>query len=186
MALKLSPARILDFDIENRPLSYWCPDRPSAEITAIAWSWIGTQRIHCVLLGESTLEEMLGRFMEEYNFADIVTGHYILRHDLPIVNGALLELGLPTMQQKMVSDTKCHLVKRADLPVSQEALAAYLGVTAPKIQMTQADWREANRLTPKGLKKTRVRVTADVRQNKEMREKLIERRLLHGPEVWTP
>jgi len=34
-----SKQRILDFDIENRPLSYWIPDQPTAEITAIAWAW---------------------------------------------------------------------------------------------------------------------------------------------------
>jgi hypothetical protein len=42
--------RILDFDIENRPLSYWVPDRPSAEITAIAAGWVDVKRVECWML----------------------------------------------------------------------------------------------------------------------------------------
>jgi hypothetical protein len=32
-----------------------------------------------------------------YNAADIVTGHYIKKFDLPILNGALFEHGLPLL-----------------------------------------------------------------------------------------
>lgn len=200
MSYRLSGARILDFDIENRPLSYWVPDRPSAEVTAIAWSWVGERRVHCALLGVHSapapyygdfdvydnVAAILEAFVEAYNEADLVTGHYITRHDLPIINGALIENGLPILGQKLVSDTKTHLVKRQDLPASQEALAAYLDVRAPKVQMTQADWREANRLTPDGLTKTHKRVAGDVKQHKQMRAELINRGLLKGPTVWRP
>lgn len=182
----ISTARILDFDIENRPLSYWCADRPSADITAIAWSWIGEKQIHCYLLGEVDQIEILLAFCDAYAQADMVTGHYIRKHDLPIVNGALIENGMDILGQKLTSDTKMDLVKRQDLPVSQEALAAYLGVKAPKIQMTQADWRSANRLEPAGLERTRKRVVRDVRQHKEMRAALISRGLLKAPKLWTP
>jgi hypothetical protein len=198
MTYRLSGARILDFDIENRPLSYWVPDRPSAEITSIAWSWNGTREVVCMLLGThngetehgglivDSVAAILKGFVDAYDEADIVTGHYITRHDLPIINGALIENGLPILEQKMVSDTKTHLVKRQDLPVSQEALAAYLGTRAPKVQMTQADWRDANRLTVTGLERTYKRVVGDVRQHKQMRLELIRRGLLRAPEVWKP
>lgn len=182
----LSTARILDFDIENRPLSYWCADRPSADVTSIAWSWIGESKITCMLLGEVSQYEILKTFSEVFAQADMVTGHYIRRHDLPIVNGALIELGMAILGQKLSSDTKMDLVKRQDLPVSQEALAAYLGVKAPKIQMTQADWRSANRLTKSGLERTRRRVVGDVKQHKEMRAELLRRGLLKAPKLWTP
>ena len=33
--------RVLDFDIENRPLSYWVPDMPTCDITSIASAWVG-------------------------------------------------------------------------------------------------------------------------------------------------
>ena len=48
--MQLSSARVLHFDLENRPLSYWCDDRPSAEVTAIAWSWADESKVHCWLL----------------------------------------------------------------------------------------------------------------------------------------
>jgi hypothetical protein len=200
---RLSGARILDFDIENRPLSYWVPDRPSAEITAIAWSFEGERNYTCALLGDRanysdelwdkpglivfpSVAAILEAFVGAYNQADIVTGHYIRRHDLPIINGALIENGLPILEQKLTSDTKIDLVRKQDLPVSQEALAAYLGIKAPKVQMTQADWRDANRLTETGLARTYKRVVGDIRQHKQMRAELIRRGLVRAPKMWRP
>jgi hypothetical protein len=37
MTIERKQRRILDFDIENRPLSYWVPDMPTADITSISW-----------------------------------------------------------------------------------------------------------------------------------------------------
>src|SRR6185436_10157697 len=89
--------KVLDFDIENRPLSYWIPDgKPTAEITAIASCWADDPESMVVhLLGQDDPELMLQFFVNRYNKADIVTGHYIRVHDLPIINGALMEFGLP-------------------------------------------------------------------------------------------
>jgi hypothetical protein len=183
--------RILDFDIENRPLSYWIPDRPSAEVTAIAWKFVNERsRVQCRLL--YPLDDAVARivmlysFVNAYNEADLVMGHYIRRHDLPILNGALLELGMPSLSEKMTIDTKLDLLREKDMPVSQENLAAMLGVKSPKIHMTQSDWRDANRLTPTGLKKTERRVTADVRQNIEMYFRLLELGWLTKPKMWRP
>lgn len=201
MPYALSGARILSFDIENRPLSYWTPDRPSAEITAIAWSFVGESQVRCALLGDragysddlysratvyDAVPGILEEFVEAYNAADIVTGHYIRRHDLPIINGALIENGLPILEQKLTSDTKLDLVRKADLPVSQEALTAYLEIKAPKIHMTQHDWRDANRLTETGLARTYKRVVGDIKQHKAMRAELLRRGLLKSPKVWRP
>ena len=145
--------RILDFDIENRPLSYWIPDRPTAEITAIAWCFDGEPKsMECWLLGRDDPKRMLERFCEVYAEAGMVTGHYIRKHDLPIINGALMEFGLPGLTEKLTCDTKLDMVKKADIPATQEHLSQMFGVRAAKYHMTQAMWREANRLTPDGLK----------------------------------
>lgn len=178
-------SRILDFDIENRPLSYWIPMRPSAEITAIAACWADDPlTMRCWLLGRDDPIDMLKEFLEMYDTANMVTGHYILMHDLPIINGANIENGLPPLGPKMVQDTKIHLVREHDLPVAQENLAAMMGVRAKKMHMTQQNWREANRLTPKGLALTEKRVTNDVLQHMEMRKRLVKRGLLTSPTVW--
>lgn len=186
--------RVLDFDIENRPLSYWQPDRPTAEVTAIASCWIERDQygdfvfgsMQADLLGEVSLEVMLENFVERYNEADMVTGHYIRNHDLPIINGALYELGLPLLSQKLTCDTKNDMFKKADIPATQEYLIEVLGVDAQKFHMTQADWREANRLSPVGLAKTRERVTSDVRGHILMRDAMLKHGMLRPPTAWNP
>lgn len=180
--------RILDFDIENRPLAYLGADFTTAEITAIAAGWAadGAQSIQAWLLGEVDPVEMLERFRALYDEADLVTGHYILMHDLPVINGAMLEYGLPPLAEKLVSDTKVHLVNRRHMSASQENLSAMLGVPAVKIHMSNAAWREANRLTPAGLTLTHTRVVGDVVQHLALRRALIERGYLGAPTVWRP
>lgn len=116
----------------------------------------------------------------------MVTGHYIRKHDLPHINAAMAEFGLGPLSSKLVSDTKEDLVKWKGLPKNQEYLSALMGTRQQKVAMTQADWREANRLTPEGLVKTRKRVTSDVIGNIQMRKQLIKKGLLKAPRIWTP
>ncbi len=180
------PLKILDFDIENRPLAYLGADFTTAEITAIAVSWVGEPQVYVWLLGINLYEAMLEGFRTFYDEADVVTGHYVLHHDLPVINGALLECGEPPLAAKLVSDTKVHLIKRRHISASQEALAGMFGLSAGKHHMTNPMWREANRLTPEGIEQTRKRVTHDVVQHKALREKLVELNALRPPTVWKP
>ena len=186
IAVKWPRLRVLDFDIENRPLSYMGEDYTSGEVTAIAWQFVGESRGRCVLLGRETPHEMLEAFDEAYSQADLVTGHYIRKHDLPIISGALLEGGLPPLLPKLTQDTKLDLIKHKYLSASQESLAEMLEVPFPKVHMTQPGWREANRLTPEGIKKTAARVIGDVRQHIAMRAKLLACGALGPPKIWRP
>lgn len=95
--------KILDFDIENRPLAYLGMDYTSAEITAIGAAWHGTTAVRVWLLGRDDPAEMLAEFREWYDAADVVTGHYIREHDLPVINGAMLEYELPPLDAKLTS-----------------------------------------------------------------------------------
>jgi hypothetical protein len=185
--------KLLDFDIENRPLSYWVPDMPTAEITAIASCWADDpDSMQVDLLGEMPGRDLLERFCERYVEADIVTGHYIRKHDLPIINAMLMEEGLPLLGSKMTVDTKLDMMKKADLPATQEFLLETLGVCDAdgnrlvKFHMSQTDWREANRLTPAGLRKTKERVASDVYGHMRLRLAMVERGMLRGPSVWNP
>jgi hypothetical protein len=121
---------ILHFDIENRPLSYWA-DRPSAEVTAIAWSWADSNDVLVALLEHGRLFGFKG-FLRAYAEADMVSGHYIRKHDLPIINGALIDNGWDVLPPKLTSDTKTDMVKKGDLPASQEALCAYFNIPPQK------------------------------------------------------
>jgi hypothetical protein len=186
---KLVPAqklKILDFDIENRPLSYLGMDFTTSEVTAIAASWVGKREVFSWFLGVDDPAQILTEFVELFDEADIVTGHYIRRHDLPIINGALIEMGMPTLSKKLVSDTKTDLVTRKGISASQESLADVLGVRSPKYHMTQFKWRAANRLTPEGIAEARRRVIGDIRQHKQLRKLLIERGYLAAPSLWKP
>lgn len=180
--------RVLDFDLENRPLSYLGQDFTTAEITAIAWCFDGEPKtMRCVLLGRDDPRLMLDLFRAAYNAADMVTGHYIRMHDLPILNGAMVELGLPCLDEKLTCDTKLDLVKKGPvISASQENLCAMLGLAAPKVHMNTVLWREANRLTDKGLKLTAARAIGDVIQHMQLRKALLARDLLSAPKIWRP
>jgi len=179
--------RILDFDIENRPLSYWIPDEPTAEITAIASCWADSPRTMQVdLLGVTEPITMLENFVARYNEADIVTGHYIRKHDLPIINGALMEYGMPKLLPKLTCDTRIDMYKKGSIPATQEYLLALFGLPYQKIHMTQQDWREGNRLTPQGIKGTKERVVSDVLGHMELRKYMVDNHLLSAPKMWRP
>lgn len=180
------PMRILDFDVEARPLHWISGDYVSKEITAIAWAWVDQpEDMTCYLLGESDPVTMLLAFREAYCKADMVTGHFIRGYDLPMINGALTEYGLPVLPDRLSQDTKLDLVRRAGLSGSQENLGAMLKLEHPKVKMDQAKWRDANRLTPEGLALARERACGDVKQHIELRKRLLELNYLASPKIWS-
>ena len=177
--------RILDFDVEARPLHWISGDYVSKEITAMAWAWTDMPDVvTCYLLGETEPDMMLRAFLVAYDAADMVTGHFIRGYDLPMVNGALTEYGLPALGDKLSHDTKLDLVRRQGLSGSQENLGAMLRLEHRKVPMNQATWRTANRLTPEGLALVQQRVVGDVQQHIEMRQRLLELGYLGPPKVW--
>ena len=179
--------RILDFDIENRPLAYWYDGMTTAEVTAIAACWMDqptTMRVW--LLGRQKPKAILEGFRRMYNQADLVTGHYIRRHDLPIINGGMLEAGLPPLEPKLTCDTKLDLVKRKDLSASLEELGEMRGLTVKKQHMSNHAWREANRLKPSGIQQARERATSDVILHMEVFKQLRDGGYLGDPKVWRP
>lgn len=185
IAIRTRPLRILDFDVEARPLHWISSDYVSKEITAIAWQWIGSEEPPtALLLGEVDPVEMLKAFLAVYQQADLVTGHYIRGYDLPMVCGALSEYQLPMLGKKMTQDTKIDLVRRQGLSSSQENLGAMLGLAHPKVKMDQTKWRSANRLQPEGMAAARERVIGDVLQHIEMRQRLLELGYLGSPKLW--
>jgi hypothetical protein len=177
--------RILDFDVEARPLHWISGDYVSKEITAIAWAWTDQPAdVTCLLLGESDPIAMLRAFCDAYRQADMVTGHFIRGYDLPMVNGALTEYQLPTLGDKLSHDTKLDLVRRQGLSGSQENLGVMLGLEREKVKMDQKKWRDANRLTPEGIALARTRCVGDVQQHIEMRRRLLELGYLGAPVMW--
>ena len=185
LVVRSRPMRVLDFDIENRPLSYLGSDFTTAEVTAIAWAWCDQpDDVTVYLLGETDLPQILRSFRAAFDAADMVTGHYIKGHDLPMLNGALMECRMPPLPDKLVQDTKLDLMRAKGLSLSQESLGAMFRLDHGKVTMNQSKWRAANRLTPEGLAEVRQRVTGDVRQHMELRKELLALGYLGAPVMW--
>ena len=183
--------RVLDFDIEVRPLSWYGGDWVTKEPTAIAWAWIEDGKatngeVHMLSHRKGSGKRMLSAFREAYDEADMVCGHYIRGFDLPTLQWGYAEYRLPLLTEKLTHDTKGDLIKMQGLSKSQENLASALGIASPKVGMSMNDWRQANRLTPIGLELVEERVVADVVQNIEMRAELIRLGWLGAPRLWTP
>jgi hypothetical protein len=200
MSMVIPAALILDFDIETRPLSYtgW---GNTDEITSIACSWVGSDVVYFLGLpagmktdGEYAVATvmMLSTFVDMYDKADIVTGHYIRNFDLPKINGALLENGMPALSAKLTSDTKNDLVKFSGLSKSQENLGLLLSkfnsgeYLGRKEHVAQMDWRQVNRLTVEGIEENKRRVIGDVRQHKQLRQALLDSKMLRAAKTWRP
>ncbi len=96
----------------------------------------------------------------------------------------MVEYDLPELPRKMTCDTKNDLIGFKGISKSQESLAAMFGLERPKIHMNQEDWREANRLTRKGLTRTEERVVGDIFQHEQLRAALLDRDLLLPPRPW--
>lgn len=176
--------RILDMDIECRPLSWYGGDFVTRDIIAIACRFIDEPATYVWTLGSDTPADMLFEFREQYDRADMVTGHFIRGYDLPTINAAMAEYGMAPLSDKLAHDTKLDLKKMTGLSKSQENLAAMLNLRHPKVQMSQADWRAAGRLTPEGLIELRTRVLGDVVQHIELRAALMAADLLGPPRMW--
>lgn len=179
--------RKLFWDIENRPLSYWYDGNPTAQVTAIAWA-LDDGPVYAELLTKrmESNKRMLREFSKAYAAADILIGHNIRRHDLPIALGALIEMHLEPIGPKLTQDTLRDLPRWKDIPKSLEYLGAWLGIDDGKEHMTQAQWRRANRLEPDGIEETRRRVESDVMLTRDVYNALMEKKLLKRPRMWRP
>jgi hypothetical protein len=179
--------RVLDFDTECRPMHYseW---RDESQITAIAWGWVGETRVEHEILEQDLSNEraMHERFLAAYQEADLVTGHFLTRHDLPLLNDHCMRFGWSLLQPKLVQDTKTLLPRVRGLGLSQENLATLYELDAKKHHMNGRKWAVSNTLSPEGREEARKRVVGDVRQHRKLRAALLERGYLRAPKVWTP
>lgn len=188
--------RILDFDLENRPLAYWYDGETTSEITAFGWKWTDERHVQTMLLrpdgdfvsdeGAVIPREMAYQlFAAELASAGLVFGHNIRRHDLPMLNAGLLRLELPPLRPMLTSDTCRDLPKRGGLSYSLENMVAMYGIKGSKYTMSQPMWEDANRLTDGGVALARKRVSSDVILQERLRAKLLDLRLLGAPRVWS-
>lgn len=189
-----SRLKILDFDVECRPMSWYGGDFNTKEITAIAWGWADRPKTKVWLLEPALTWDThqykkrtgLEKFIADYEKAEMVTGHYIRGFDLPLINAACFRLGLRPLAPKLTEDTKGDLMKMSGLSKAQQNMAAYMDLVHEKQIMNTHLWEVANALVAEGRKETRRRVVGDVDQHKEFRGALASRWALARPKVWYP
>lgn len=174
--------RILDFDIETRATGFGDPQWVPQEITAIAWSWVGDEKIQCRLRCNGA-RKMLAGFRRNYDGADVLVGHNIRKFDLPTLNAEYLRFGLEPLGPKMTQDTLRDIVRTKGMKRDQDNLAKFFGV-GEKLTLSWQDWQDA--YNEKGWPQVRARVVSDVEQNKRMRVEMIGRGWLRPPRVWAP
>lgn len=195
---KVGSRPVVCFDLENRPLAYWYDGQTTSEITAFGWKVLGQGKVHTMLLrpdgsfdfdGRTTLSdrEAYHYFSREVlGLAGLVFGHNIRRHDLPILNAALLRREMVPLPRLLTQDTLRDYPKRKDMSASLENLAAMYGLGGKKYSMSQPMWEQANRLTDAGVELARRRVASDVLLQERLRDRLLGLGLLKSPSAWAP
>lgn len=191
------PARALCFDLENMGGAYWYDGNMTAIITAIGWKWSDEKPVRTLLLrhdrlwedddgGTMTKAAALTLFVGEMSAADLVYGHNIRKHDLPMLNSHLQREQLPQLPELRTTDTLKDIPKRGGMSASLENLVSMYGIKGKKFKMSQHDWEVANELQDEGRALSRKRVASDVVLQERLRAKLSELAILRTPRTWKP
>ena len=186
-APELRDAKILDFDIEALAAGYadpaWVPDK----ITCCAWSWVGSDKVEATICDKEGFfsrkrrAKMLTPLIAAMNEADILTGHNILRYDLPVIQAECFRLGLPPVGPFLVQDT-ILMRKTKGFKKGQDNLGKLLDSLQQKESMDWEAWDQA--YEEHGWAKVISRCKTDVIQHKQIREEMIARGWLRPLRAW--
>ena len=177
-----TPKRILDWDVETIAAGFADPNWVPQFITVVAWSWVGSDEVHAhTRLGSR--DEMLKEIRHLVSSADMVTGHNMLRFDLPILQSELLRNGFASLPPVLVQDT-IKLVKTKGFKKGQDNLSTLLRVPAGKMALSWQEWQDA--YDEEDWQTVVDRCKGDVVQHKLMRAEMLERGWLKPPVLWKP
>lgn len=174
--------RTLDFDIETVAAGFGDPEWVPQKVTALAWSWCDEEEVH-VRTRLDGHEQMLDGFLEVYDEAAVVTGHNLLRFDLPILNAELLRSGYPPLGAKLVQDTM-RIVRTKGFKKGQDNILTLLDAPVQKLAMNWQEWQDA--YEEPGWETVIERVRSDVQGHKLMRREMIARGWLKPAVMWRP
>ncbi len=182
--------RIIDFDIETIAAGFADPDWVPQKITCVAWSWIGEEEVEVRVCGATGLfgnpkrrARMLKPLLTAINEADMLTGHNIIRFDLPVLNAECLRLGFPSLPAKKVEDTM-RLVRTKGFKKGQDNIGRLLRVPAEKMSLDWQAWQDA--YDEKGWETIKERCVSDIVQHKMIREEMRLKGWLQPPIIWRP
>ena len=187
LPLPSKPSRVLDFDIETVAAGFadpqWVPNR------AVCWSYCWTDEKEAKVSAlpvrdfydHEARRAFLNPLFDMIAEADVLTGHNIIRFDLPVLNAECLLLGLPTIGAKLVQDT-IRLPKSKGFKKGQDNVSHALGVKEEKMPLSWAKWEAA--YAEPDLTTIKERCASDVLMHIQMRQKMIERGILGAPRMW--
>lgn len=181
--------RILDFDLETLAAGFADPDWVPQKVMVCAWSFVGEDKVHVTDCGKRGFFDapprvkMLKPLLDAINEADMLTGHNLIRFDLPVLNSECMRLGLPTLKPILVQDTM-RLKRSKGFKKGQDNLSELLDVPIKKQAMSWQEWWQA--YEENGWALARSRASSDVAAHKLMRVALIERNWLKPPIYWRP
>lgn len=190
MKIRTSPKRVLDFDVETVAAGFADPQWVPQRITVIAWSWVGKRAIEHSTRLEGP-DEMFRRFLEAYREADMVTGHNLLRFDLPVLNADMIRTGQGILPAILVQDTM-RVPKTKGLKKGQDNMAQLLGTRSKKMPLDWQAWDDGYEwdalIAGKevGWDIPIERCRSDVRQHKQLRQRMLDEGLLKPPTRWSP
>jgi len=179
---------VLDFDIETIAAGFADPNWVPQKITCVAWSWVGSDKVESTvcgpegLFGDSSLRAvMLAPLLAEIARADMVTGHNLLRFDLPVINSECMRLGVEPIRSVLVQDTM-RFLRAKGFKKGQDTVGSMLRLRNQKMGLNWQDWQDA--YDEEGWADIKARAETDVVMHKEMRLKLLERNILKPPVRW--
>ena len=183
--------RVLDFDIETVAAGFADPQWVPQKVTCIAWSWVGSDEVEALTCGGSAglyekperRKRMLLKFRRVLDQATMVTGHNLLRFDLPVLNADIIRLGLPPLGPVRVQDTM-RIVRTKGLKKGLDNLSGMLKTLAKKEAKDWQEWEDA--YAEPGWPEVISRAKSDVVLHKEVREAMLERGLVRAPITWRP
>jgi hypothetical protein len=184
--------RFLDFDVETVAAGFADPQWVPNTVTCWAFAWVdgsGSVDVECEALPVADFYDLEARrrfllpLLQAIDDADVVTGHNIVRFDLPILNAECLRLGLPLMGSTLVQDT-IRVPKSKGFKKGQDNMAHALGVREEKLPLSWAEWAAA--YAEPDLATVKERCASDVLMHVRMRERMVEEGWVRPPRMWNP
>lgn len=182
--------RVLDFDLETLAAGFADPQWVPQKVTCASWSWIGEDEIYTLITRKEGFfdrsiraREVLIPLVEQIEQADMLTGHNLLRFDLPVLNAELLRCGLPSLKPVKVQDT-IRLAKSKGLKKGQDDLSVMASGSLKKKTMNWEEWDRAYEADD--WSEIIERCESDILQHKELRIYLLEQGYLRPPQMWYP
>lgn len=163
----MSQLSILDFDTENGPGFYWYDDTTTSLLHTVSSAWVhnpGTMLTQTTKwYSKRGLQvEPLHEFRYRVEHADIVTGHNILKHDIPLLNAHMDRTGQARLKWPHVVDTMKLRQGVRGLPKSQEYLLDLFDIEAEKMRVPLSVWERAWRGEPEASAIVVERCESDV------------------------